>query len=142
MSKREEVLNALFTRLSALPDVKVKRNETLPLVVPSAGLLILRDGNVGEPEILLSPTCYIFTHRAELEVIVQKLTSAERDQNLDEILVQIGELLQEDPSLGGEVDYMHADPPEFVEEPVEGGVTIKGAIVPIVLEYTSNNNLT
>ena len=55
--------------------------------------------------------------------------------------MEIGELLQNDPRLGGEVDYMHADPPEFVEEPVEGGVTIKGAIVPIVLEYTSISNL-
>lgn len=139
MSKREIVLNALFERLSML-DVAVKRNDPLPQKIPD-GLVILRDGNVGEPEILLSPPCYIFTHRAELEVIVQKETPAERDQILDEVLVQIGELLLSDPRLGGQVDYMHADPPEFVEEPVEGGVTIKGAIVPIVLEYTSNSNL-
>ena len=140
MSKREIVLNALFERLSTL-DVSVKRNDPLPQKIPDGGLVILRDGNVGEPEILLSPTCYIFTHRAELEVIVEKETPAERDQALDGLLVQIGELLQEDPGLGAEVDYMHADPPEFVEELVEGGVTIKGAIVPIVLEYTSNSNL-
>lgn len=140
MSKREIVLNALFERLSTL-DVSVKRNNPLPQKIPDGGLVILGDGNVGEPEILLSPPCYIFTHRAELEVIVQKETPAKRDQNLDEILVQIGELLQEDPSLGGEVDYMYAAPPEFVEEPVEGGIPIKGAIVPIVLEYTSNSNL-
>lgn len=141
MSKREIVLNALFERLSTL-DVTVKRNDLLPQKIPDGGLVILRDGNVGEPEILLSPTCYIFTHRAELEVIVQKETSAERDQVLDGLLVQIGELLQEDPRLGGQVDYMHADPPEFVEEPVEGGILIKGAIIPIVLEYTSQNALT
>lgn len=140
MSKREIILNALFERLSTL-DVSVKRNDPLPQKIPDGGLVILRDGNVGEPEILLSPPCYIFTHRAELEVIVQKETPAERDQALDWLLVEIGELLQEDPRLGGEVDYMHADPPEFVEEPVEGGVTIKGAIVPIVLEYTSISNL-
>ena len=140
MSKREIVLNALFERLSTL-DVTAKRNDLLPQKIPDGGLVILRDGDVGEPEILLSPTCYIFTHRAELEVIVQKETPAERDQALDWLLVEIGELLQNDPRLGGEVDYMYADPPEFVEEPVEGGVTIKGAIVPIVLEYTSNSNL-
>lgn len=140
MSKREIVLNALFERLSTL-DVTAKRNDPLPQKIPDGGLVILRDGNVGEPEILLSPPCYIFTHRAELEVIVQKVTSAERDQNLDAILVQIGELLQEDPRLSGEVDYMHAGSPEFVEELVEGGMTIKGAIVPIILEYSSNSNL-
>lgn len=141
MSKREIVLNALFERLSTL-DVSVKRNDPLPQKIPDGGLVILRDGDVGEPEILLSPPYSIFTHRAEIEVIVQKVTSAERDQTLDNLLVQVGELLQEDSQLGSEVDYMHADPPEFVEEPIEGGVTIKGAIVPIVLEYTSNNSLT
>ncbi len=83
---------------------------------------------------------YFYTS-GELEVIVQKETPAERDQVLDGLLVQISELLQEDPRLGGEVDYMHADPPEFVEEPVEGGIPIKGAIVPIVLEYISQNAL-
>ena len=141
MSKREIVLNALFERLSTL-DVAVKRNDPLPQKIPDGGVVILRDGNVGEPEILLSPPYYIFTHRAELEVIVQKETPAERDQALDWLLVEIGELLLSDPRLGGEVDYMYADPPEFVEEPVEGGVTIKGAIVPIVLEYISQNALT
>ena len=140
MSKREIVLNALFERLSTL-DVSVKRNDPLPQKIPDGGLVILRDGNVGEPEILLSPPYYIFTHRAELEVIVQQEAPAERDQALDWLLVEIGELLLSDPRLDGQVDYMHADPPEFVEEPVEGGVTIKGAIVPIVLEYTSNSNL-
>lgn len=117
------------------------KENCLPQKIPDGGLVILRDGNVGEPEILLSPPYYIFTHRAELEVIVQQEAPAERDQALDWLLVEIGELLLSDPRLGGQVDYMHADPPEFVEEPVEGGVTIKGAIVPIVLEYTSNSNL-
>lgn len=140
MSKREIVLNALFERLATL-DVAVKRNDPLPQKIPDGGLVILRNGNVGEPEILLSPPCYIFTHRAEIEVIVQKVTSAERDQSLDNLLVQIGELLLEDPTLGCEVDYMHADPPEFVDEVIDGGVTVKGAIVPIVLEYTSISNL-
>ena len=140
MSKREIVLNALFERLSTL-DVSVKRNDPLPQKIPLVGQGILREVIVGYSEILLSHNYYIFTHRAELEVIVQQEAPAERDQALDWLLVEIGELLLSDPRLGGQVDYMHADPPEFVEEPVEGGVTIKGAIVPIVLEYTSNSNL-
>ncbi len=47
-----------------------------------------------------------------------------------------------DPTLSGRIDYMHAEPPEFSEQPIEGGVTIKAAIVPIVLEYVSDSNLT
>lgn len=121
MSKREIVLNALFERLSTL-DVAVKRNDPLPQKIPDGGLVILRDGNVGEPEILLSPPCYIFTHRAELEVIVQKETPAERDQALDWLLVEIGELCPNyrrtlsglpatylQTTFGPHPDYMHND---------------------------------
>ena len=51
-------------------------------------------------------------------------------------------ILKVDVTLSGLIDYMHADPPEFIEQPVDGGLTIKGAVVPIVLEYVSDSNLT
>ena len=71
MSKREQVLNDLFDRLSELIQVSVKRNEVLPQKIPKSGLLILRDGTVGEPTVLLSPPHYIYQHKAEIEVLVQ-----------------------------------------------------------------------
>ena len=67
MSKREQVLNALFARLSALPDVEVKRNAVLPVKIPDNGLVVLRDGDIGEPDILLSPACYVFHHKAMMQ---------------------------------------------------------------------------
>ena len=142
MSKREQVLNALFARLSALPDVEVKRNALLPVKIPDNGLVILRDGNIGEPDILLSPACYVFHHKAELEVVVQQADDADNDAKLDNILEAVGIILKDDVTLSNLIDYMHADPPEFIEQPVDGGLTIKGAIVPIVLEYISDSNLT
>ena len=142
MSKREQVLNALFARLSALPDVEVKRNAVLPVKIPDNGLVVLRDGDIGEPDILLSPACYVFHHKAEIEVLIQQVEDSDNDAKLDGILEAIGQILQNDVTLSGLIDYMHADPPEFVEQPVEGGLTIKGAVVPIVLEYVSDSNLT
>lgn len=47
-----------------------------------------------------------------------------------------------DVTLSGLIDHMHAEPPEFIEQPVEGGLTIKAAIVPVTLEYVSDSNLT
>ena len=141
MSKREQVLNALLERLSTLPDVEVKRNAVLPVTIPDNGLVVLRDGDIGEPDVLLSPACYVFHHKAEVEVLVQQVEDADNDAKLDGILEAIGQILQTDVTLSGLIDYMHADPPEFVEQPVEGGLTIKGAVVPIVLEYTSHNTL-
>ena len=141
-SKREQVLNALFTRLSALTETEVKRNGTLPLKIPDGGLVVLRDGNIGEPTILLSPPYFLYQHRVEIEVVIQQISAADNDERLDRILEKIGRLLMIDVTLSGLIDYMHADPPEFIEQPVGGGLTIKGAIIPIVLEYVSNSNLT
>ena len=142
MSKREQVLNALFARLSALPDVEVKRNAVLPVKIPDNGLVVLRDGDIGEPDILLSPACYVFHHKAEIEVLIQQVEDSDNDAKLDGILEAIGQILKVDVTLSGLIDYMHADPPEFIEQPVDGGLTIKGAVVPIVLEYVSDSNLT
>ena len=142
MSKREQVLNALFARLSALPDTEVKRNAVLPVKIPDNGLVVLRDGDIGEPDILLSPACYVFHHKAEIEVLIQQVEDSDNDAKLDSILEAIGLILKVDVTLSGLIDYMHADPPEFIEQPVDGGLTIKGAVVPIVLEYVSDSNLT
>jgi len=72
---RETILAALHARLSALPAIAL-RGEVLPERVPADGLLILRDGEPGEPEITLSPLRYHYQHRAEIEAVVQ---GADRD---------------------------------------------------------------
>lgn len=141
MSKREQVLNVLFARLSALLDVEVKRNAVLPVKIPDKGLIVLRDGDVGEPDVLLSPACYVFHHKAEIEVLIQQEDDADNDAKLDRVLEAVGRIISVDVTLSGLIDYMRAEPPEFIEQPVDGGLTIKGAIVPIVLEYTTINAL-
>ncbi|MDY4842008.1 MAG: acyl-CoA transferase [Alphaproteobacteria bacterium] len=141
MSKREEVLQALFERLLALKNVDVRRNEVLPLKIPASGLVVLRDGNIGEPTILLSPPCFLYQHRAEIEVVVQQTSAADNDAQLDCVLEKIGQLIMSNVTLSGLIDHMHAAPPEFIEQSVEGGLNIKGATVPIVLEYSSINTL-
>ena len=66
MTPRETILAALHARLSALPATAL-RGEVLPERVPAEGLLILRDGEPGEPEVTLSPLRYHYQHRAEIE---------------------------------------------------------------------------
>ncbi|WP_417606037.1 hypothetical protein [Primorskyibacter flagellatus] len=56
-TSRETILTALHARLSALPATAL-RGEVLPERVPAADLLILRDGEPGEPEVTLSPLRY------------------------------------------------------------------------------------
>ena len=111
MSKREQILSALFERLKSL-DITVKRNELAPQAIPKNGILILRDGKQGEPEVILSPPICIFHHEAELEVIVQDAKSEVRDKKLDEILVKVGTLLCCEDKLNGLTDYIYPKQPD------------------------------
>lgn len=136
-SKRETALTGLFLYLQENIDgVTILRNEVLPARIPSEGLLILRDGNQDDPEITLSPTTYHYQHRAELEVIVQAPGSA-----LDDLLVTVAQALDGETTLSGAVDYLRIETPEFLSEPVEGAPTIRGAVIPIILEYSTSNPL-
>ncbi len=78
-STRETILAALHKRLSALPPTAL-RGEVSPERVPADGLLVLRDGESGEPEVKLSPLTYHYQHRAEIEAVVQ---SNDRDAAFD-----------------------------------------------------------
>ena len=49
-SKAEQVLDALKALLETVPDAVVERNSVLPEKIPDGGLIILRDGDPGEPE--------------------------------------------------------------------------------------------
>ena len=53
-STRETILSALHALLQTQA-APVLRGEVLPERVPAAGLLILRDGDQGEPAVTLSP---------------------------------------------------------------------------------------
>jgi len=74
---RETLLAALHARLQPLA-ATVLRDEVLPERIPPVGLIILRDGQPGEPEVTLSPLRYHFQHRAEFEVIIQDANFARR----------------------------------------------------------------
>ena len=97
---RETILNALHARLSALSATNL-RGEVLPERMPAGGLLILRDGEPGEPEVTLSPLTYHYQHRAEIE----------------------------------------AEAPQPVDLPVEGGTSLKAAVIPVVLHYSTADPL-
>ncbi len=137
---RETVLTALADLLSTIPHVPVLRGEVLPERVPPAGLMILRDGNPGEPGVTLSPLMYHYQHRAELEVIVQSM--AQRDGLFDALTAQIGAVIAANRTLGGLCDWVEPEAPEPVDLPVEGWSNLKAAVLPVVLHYATADPLT
>ena len=134
---RETILTALHTLLQALPATAL-RGEVLPERVSTDGLLILRDGEPGEPEVTLSPLRYYYQHRAEIEAVVQ---GADRDDAFDTLCASIGLAIAADRTLGGLCDWIEAEAPRPVDLPVEGAAALKAAVIPVVLHYSTADPL-
>ena len=134
---RETILTALHARLLTLSATTV-RGEVLPERVPAEGLLILRDGESGEPDVTLSPLRYHYQHRAEIEAIVQ---GVDRHAAFDTLTANIGTALAADRTMGGLCDWVEAEAPRPVDLPVEGGASLKAAVIPVVLHYTTADPL-
>ena len=126
---RETVLAALLTRLQPLAAL-VLRDEVLPDRIPAAGLIILRDGQPGEPEVTLSPLRYHYQHRAELEVVVQAGTG--RASVFDSLIAAIGTALEADRTLSGLCDWVEPEAPASVDLPIEGAAALKAAVMALL----------
>ena len=135
---RETTLVALHARLQPLAALTL-RDEVLPERIPAVGLIILRDGQPGEPEVTLSPLRYHYQHRAELEVVVQAPNG--RASAFDSLIASIGTALDADRTLGGLCDWVEPEAPASVDLPIEGAAALKAAVITVVLHYTTNGPL-
>jgi len=137
---RETILTALHAALTPVPATTL-REDILPERIPTGGLVILRDGDPGTPEVTLSPLAYSYEHKAELEVIVQGKTPSARAAAFDTIVQAIGAVITANRTLGGLCDWLEAAAPKPVDLPVEGGEALKAAIIDITLIYTTADPL-
>jgi hypothetical protein len=135
---RETILTALHARLQPLAAL-VLRDEVLPERIPPAGLIILRDGQPGEPEVTLSPLRYHYQHRAELEVVVQAPNG--RASAFDTLIAAIGTTIEADRKLGGLCDWVEPEAPASVDLPIEGAAALKAAVITVVLHYPTTGPL-
>jgi len=136
---RETILSALHARLLTLA-APIMRGDVLPERIPATGLIILRDGNPGEPEVTMLPLTYFYEHRAELEVVIQAGTG--RDALFDALTASIGTALASDRTLGGLCDWVEAEAPEPIDLPIEGAAALKAAVITLVLHYATPDPLT
>jgi hypothetical protein len=138
-SKAEQVLEALKTLLETVPNASVARNSELPEKVPDGGLIILRDGDPGEPEHALGGfgNAY-YRHAVEIEVYVEEGDAAARDAAFDDLLQQIGAALEADPSLGGLAFGLTYGRPEPTIDAIAGAPAIKGATLSVIIDYETD----
>jgi hypothetical protein len=138
VTQRETILAALTELLRTIPEVTALRGEALPERIPSAGLLILRDGAPGEPTVTLSPLSYHYQHRAEIEAVVQ---GANRDVTFDALCASIGATLANDRTLDGLCEWVEAEAPQPVDLPIEGSASLKAAVIQVILHYSTTDPL-
>ncbi len=141
-SKREQVLAALSGQLRGIAGAAVKRNEALPVSVPAGGLVILRDGDPGEPDVTLNPRTEFYSHRAEIEVFVTRPVDGGGETVLDALLAQVGAALAADRSLGGLAENLFCSAPETSVVAIEGAAPILAARLTITVEYLAGDPLT
>ncbi|QDC11277.1 acyl-CoA transferase [Oceanicola sp. D3] len=137
-SAAETRLAALFTVIEAISGPAAERNLVLPEDVPDGGLLILRDGDPGEPEIAMSPLSYHYAHAAELEIFVQGSTN---DAAFDALKVAVGTAIAADRTLGGLCDWVEAGAPAPSELPSPGTYPVKAAVITVTLSYATSDPL-
>jgi hypothetical protein len=135
-SKAEQVLDALKALLETLPSATGERNSVLPEKVPDGGLIILRDGDPGEPEQALGGfgSTY-YQHAVEIEVHVEDGDAVARDAAFDALLQQIGAALEADPTLGGLAFGLTYGRPETSIEAIAGAPAIKSATLTVAVDY-------
>ena len=138
MSQRENAIGALFAVLGQLSlGTTVKRNAALPERIADHAMAILRDGEMGEPEVSLSPLTYHWQHQVAIELFVADPDASARDARMDGLLTELASLIEADRTLGGVIEYAEIGPPKFDELAPDGTSGIKACVLPVVLHYSS-----
>jgi hypothetical protein len=140
-SQREQVLAAILQRLRAALPATVRRNEALPERVPAQGLVILRDGDPGDPDVTLNPRTEFFSHRVELEVLMTQPAAGGGEAALDALVQGTAAALAPDPSLGGLAENLRLGLPEIGTLAIEGAAPILTARLMVTVEYLASDPL-
>lgn len=137
MSKRELAINAVISTLESAGTFEVQRNTAIPTSPLTSGLVVVRDGDCGEPDITMSPTEYHYEHKITLEVFA---VGQDLDAALDSLLEEIAQVLEADKSLGGVVDSLYLTAPDF-DLTIDSSIRCKAASVNAVVFYSTYSPL-
>lgn len=139
-SRMETIMLALVTALADVPGT-VKRNQGLAESIPmttGGGLVVIHDGDPGEPEITMSPLQYYYEHAVDVDIFVQ---GSDLEARFDALKVAVGTRLLADRTLGGLVHWVEPMAPKPGNLPELGTAPIKAATIAVVLSYSSDTPL-
>ena len=141
-SKRETVLVAVKALVAAaLPGADVKRNRSKAERIPPGGLVVIRDGDPGEPEVSLSPLTYLYSHRIPLEIAAYENATLTREQVLEAMTGTIGAAVMANRTLGGLCDWIEAEAPVTDDIKALGALPGRFADLAILAVYATTDPL-
>lgn len=147
-SRSETILLALAAQLVGIPGT-VRRNQGLAESIPlisGGGLVVIHDGDPGDPETTFSPLTYYYEHVVDLDIFVQGVDvmtpGLDINARFDALKVAVGAALLADRTLGGLIDWLEPMEPKPGHLPELGSAPIKAATLSVVLSYTSTSPLT
>jgi hypothetical protein len=142
-SAGEAALKALAASISTgLPaKAQFRRNMAFSGEIPVGGLVILRDGDPGVPQVMMSPLSYTYTHAAEVDIMIEDHDQVARDAAFDKLRAAVGAAILENTTLGGAVEHAEAVAAGAVDLGAEGAEAIKAASIQVRLTYTTSDPL-
>jgi hypothetical protein len=141
-SKRESVIAAIAAKIAAaVPAASVKRHAPKPERIPTGGLVVIRDGDPGEPEVILSPLVYIYTHRIIVEIAAVEALPLTREQVCDQLTAAIGVAVAADRTLGGLCDWVEPEAATSADIEAQGTQAVRFAEFVIIAVYGTGNPL-
>ena len=141
-SKPEQVLEAIKALLLTVPSAKVERKTAVPEKISAGGLIVLRDGDPGEPDTALGGFGGVYySHDVEIELYVEEGDAMARDAAFDTLVQAVGAVLETDPTLGGLAFGMIYGRPEVDTEAVAGAPAIKTGTITVTVEYETDSPL-
>lgn len=145
MSHRMAVLLAVKQLIAdAVPAATVKgldADAPAPTRPTPGGLVIIRYGSPGAPEVDLSPLAYNYEHRITVEVSGGNGTTGATFELVDGLIADIGAAIEADRNLGGLCMWLDAEAPEIDELRGDGTPAVAGAVLTIIASYTTSNPL-
>src|SRR6185295_11015263 len=133
-SLREQVaVAALALVAGALPNARVTRNAAKPQRPDPGGNVIVRDGDPGDPDVVMSPLTYTYRHEFELDVMAYESATQSRETILDDMFQAIGLAVENDRTLGGLADWMEAEAPAPEDIEAEGVEPVRFAKLFLVI---------
>lgn len=136
-TKREAILVALHAYLvAALPDLTVLRNPALADIVDGKAIG-LRDGEIDLVEEYFNGPIYEWTMTPSITVIFEK-GGVDLDAKVDAVIDALDLALLAAGDLGGLVQRVETQPAQLGVQEIWGSPDIKGAELPIEIDYWSD----